>query len=320
VGGWLSLPLLLVAAALLGVGSSLTGAARLLLVRSVVPGEQLTRALTLDEVRQNGAALVGPAIGGALYGIRALAHAAPFLFTACSFVVALASAAVTWLLPGGAGEPGPGAEAAGEEAAGEEVVGVGMLAGVRTLWRQRALRSALVLLMMVNTVGVGLDLVIIVILRNQAVPSGTIGLALGCGAIGGLAGAPLVKLLHRLPPGMLLIALVAAWVPLSALIAVPFGPWWVGGLTFLIMLGLPAVRVMIDILVLRRAAPSERGRVVGALMTLIAVGIPAGLAGTGLLLQLLPAQSAMLTLAALLAVAALYGASSRDLRQARWPQ
>lgn len=314
IGGWLSLPLLLLAAAFLGIGSSVTGAARLLLVRSVVPNSQLTQALTLDEVRQNGAALAGPAIGGALYGLRALAHAAPFLFTAFSFVVALISAAVMRLLPGGASEPESDAKAAVAPPAGG-----GMLAGVRTLWQQRTLRAALVLIMLVNTVGSGLDLMIIVILRHQEIPSGTIGLVLASGAIGGLAGAPLVKVLHRLPPGVLLIAVVAAWVPLYSLIAVPFGPWWVAVLIFVMTLGIPALRVMIDILVIRRAAPSERGRVVGALMTLIAVGIPAGLAGAGLLLEWLPAQSALLLLAALLAVAALYGATSRDLRKAEWP-
>jgi hypothetical protein len=52
-------------------------------------------------------------------------------------------------------------------------------------------------------VGVPPDLVVIVILRHQAVPAYAIGLALGIGAVGGPAGAPLVKFLHRLPPGVL---------------------------------------------------------------------------------------------------------------------
>ena len=63
-------------------------------MRSVVPPEQLTQALTQDEVRMNGSALAGPALGGALYAIRALAHAIPFLFTAASFLVALVTAAL----------------------------------------------------------------------------------------------------------------------------------------------------------------------------------------------------------------------------------
>ena len=48
------------------------------------------------------------------------------------------------------------------------------------------------------------------ILRHQAVPPYAIGLALGAGAGAGLADAPLVKLLRRLPPGVLLLANISA--------------------------------------------------------------------------------------------------------------
>jgi uncharacterized membrane protein YfcA len=54
-------------------------------------------------------------------------------------------------------------------------------------------------------------------------------------------------------------------------------------------------------------------------VTLIALGMPAGLAGTGLLLQWLPAERAMLILAALLAAGVLYCTSMRELWRARWP-
>ena len=51
IAGWLSLPLLFTAAALLGAGQVIRNAAGLLLMRSVVPPEQLTQALTQDEVQ-----------------------------------------------------------------------------------------------------------------------------------------------------------------------------------------------------------------------------------------------------------------------------
>jgi len=100
VTGWLSLPVLLVAAVLLGTGQAIKGSAQMLLMRSVVPPGQLTQVLTQDEVRLNGSALAGPALGGALYAIRVLAHAAPFLFTAVSFLAALAGAVLMKLAPG----------------------------------------------------------------------------------------------------------------------------------------------------------------------------------------------------------------------------
>jgi MFS family permease len=302
--GWLTLPLLVVAALVLGVGQALGGAANILLLRSIVPGEQLTLALTQDELRINGASLAGPAIAGALYGLH---HVAPFTFTAAAFFVAFTAAV---FLPSGLARPAPDQKPAEG----------GMLAGLRELWGQPVLRAAVTLIMGFNTVGVGLELVVIVILRHQAVPPYAIGLALGLGAAGGLAGAPLVKLLHRLPPGVLLIVVCGTEVPLLLLLAVPFGPWWAAGVLFTGLLGLPALRVLGDILIIRQAPPERRGRVVAATMTLIALGAPVGMAGCGLLLQYLPAQTAMLILAAGMAVVTAYGLASSDLRHARWPE
>ena len=93
-GGWLTLPLLLVAAIVLGADQALGSAANLLLLRSIVPDEQLTLALTQDEVRINGASLAGPSLAGVLYGLD---HVAPFAFTAAAFFVALvATACCRW--------------------------------------------------------------------------------------------------------------------------------------------------------------------------------------------------------------------------------
>jgi len=303
-GGWLTLPLLVAAAVVLGAGQALGGATNILLLRSIVPGEQLTLALTQDEVRINGASLAGPALAGALYSLH---HVAPFTFTAAAFFVALTA---TVFLPAGLARPTPSKEAAGG----------GILAGIRELWGQPVLRAAVMLVMGVNTVGAGLELVIIVILRHQAVPAYSIGLALAIGAAGGLAGAPLVKFLHRLPPGVLLLAVCGMEVPILLLLAVPFGPWWAAGVLFTGLLGVPALRVLADILIIRQATPERRGRVVAAVMTLIALGMPVGIAGCGLLLQYLPAQIAMLTLAAAMAVVTAFGLSCRELRHARWPE
>jgi MFS family permease len=85
------------------------------------------------------------------------------------------------------------------------------------------------------------------------------------------------------------------------------------------MLGVPSIRVLLDVLVFRQAPPDERGRVIGAVMTLMGLGMAAGLATAGLLLQFLPATTAMLILASLLAVGALYCATMRALWRARWP-
>jgi len=132
-----------------------------------------------------------------------------------------------------------------------------MLAGVRILLGHPVLRAATLLITAVNTVGVGLDLVAVVLLRDQSVSSAMIGVALAGGAVGGLAGAPLVRPLHRLRPGVLLLAVCLLQVPVFVLFAVVDGPWWMGALLFVSMLGVPAIRVLVDVLILRQAPPAR---------------------------------------------------------------
>jgi MFS family permease len=311
--GWMSLPLLLIAAVLLGVGQPMTNAARMLLVRAVVPEGQLTRALTQDEVRINGAELAGPPLAGALYGLRVLAHAVPFLFTAGAFVLSLISGLLV------KAEPDRSA-AVPERSSAEPDRGGGMLAGIKAIWASPVLRATTALLATVNAIGAGFGIISVVILREQSVPSALIGISLGSAAVGGLVGAALVRPLHRLRPGALMITVCGLLVPLLALLALPFGPWWMAGLLFVAMLGVPSIRVLVDVLILRQAPAAQRGRVVGAVMTLITIGMPAGVAASGLLLQYLSAQAAVLILAGLLAVGVLLCAIKPELWRARWPE
>jgi hypothetical protein len=181
-------------------------------------------------------------------------------------------------------------------------------------------RSAMLLIMIVNTAGAGLSLIIIVILRGQHVRPGPIGAVLAATAVGGLAGAPLVKPLHRIRPGVLLLGTCLLEIPIFAGLAAPFGAWWVASLLFASSLAVPALRVLLDVLILRQTPDEQRGRVVAAVMTLMGLGMPVGLAGSGLLLQWLPAQTAVLTLAAGMAAGVLYCATKRELWRARWPR
>jgi MFS family permease len=323
IAGWLSLPILLAAAVLLGAGQSISGAARMPLVRSVVAPDQLTTALVQEEVRQSGAQLAGPALAGALYAIRALAHAVPFLFTAGSFVVALLTAVLMKVMPGGhRPDPPPVAAQAPSQQDKAEPSGAhdgGMLTGLRTIWSHPLLRPAMTIFTMVNTVGAGVDLIIIVLLRHHHVQSGVIGLVLASAAAGSLAGAPLVKVLHRLRPGVLVISEAALLVAGFFLLTLPFGPWWVAGILFVTMLAVPAMRVLLDVLVLRQTPDQERGRVIAAVMVLLGLGTPVGVGVAGLMLQYLSATTTMLVLGTVLALAVAALAPRRTLLQANWP-
>jgi MFS family permease len=303
----LSLGHLIGVAAVLGAAQPTGSAARMLIVRAVVPPVQLTAALTREEIRTNGAQLAGPPLGGLLYG---LAQALPFLFTAVSF-------AASWVLGLFLRLPAGGAPAAGRPAA---PAGGGMFAGLATLWRNPTLRVATLLCTAINLVSAPLALMTVVVLRDQAVPPWQIGTAMSGLAVGGLAGAALIGPLHRrLRPGVLLIAVAAVEVPILAALALPLGPWWIAAVLFCAKLGVPALRVLVDVLIFRQIPDEQRGRAIAAVMTLFGLGSPVGIAAAGLLLQFGSPATAILAVAGTLAPAVLYSACRRDLRRAPWP-
>ena len=309
----LSLTHLLVAAAVLGAASALGGPARMLVVRAVVPAAQLTSALTQEEVRNNGAVLIGPPLGGLLYGLR---QWLPFLVSALAFAVSFAAALVV-RVPARPPAPAGAAPAGGQ---GDDSGGDGMLAGVRTLWRDPTLRATTLAVAALNTIGAPLVLITVVLLRAQGVPPWQIGAAMTGVAVGGFAGSVLIGPLHRrLRPGVLLLAVIGVEVPLLALLAVPAGPWWMAGVLFFVALGLPALRVLVDVLIFRQVPDAQRGRVIAGAMVAFELGAPLGVAGAGTLLAVASPSTAMLILAALLALAAGYAGSSRQLRHAPWP-
>ncbi len=147
--GWLTLPLLLIAAVLLGAGQPVVSAARLLMIRTVVPKEQLTRAMTQDEVRINGSELAGPPIGGALYGSvcsRTPCRSCSRWFPSCC----------RWRRNPGQGRPGPVARPARpasrrKDSGKQTAKDGGMLAGVKSIWASPILRVTTMLLAAINS-------------------------------------------------------------------------------------------------------------------------------------------------------------------------
>lgn len=299
----LSFSHLLLAAGALGAATPFSGASRMLIVRAVVPTPQLTSALTQEEVRTSAAALVGPPLGGALYGVG---QAVPFVAVAVCFVVS-SLLALFIRLPATAHHGAPSRTA-------------GLLAGVRLVLTGPTLRAATLLVMVLNGVGAPMALVAVVSLREQHTSSTMIGIAMAGLAIGGLAGAALVGRLHRLQPGLLLLGLAAFEVPVLAGLALPWGPWWVALMLFLAMLGVPALRVLVDVLIFRQVKPELRGRVIAAVMTMFGLGAPLGVGTSGVLLEHWSPSGTVLVFSTVVLLSTVLCASRRELRQAQWPQ
>jgi MFS family permease len=299
-----TLPHLLAVAAVVGAVQPVGGSARMLLVRAVVPPRQLTSALTQEEVRSHAAALGGPPLGGLLY---AVALVLPFAVTAASFAVSLVCALFLRVPPRSGPPPA--------RAAGDRVID-----GLALLWRTPTLRYGTLFAAALNMVLAPLVLVVIVLLQRDGATPAMVGLTVAGLAVGGLVGTPLVGPLHRwLSPGALMLWLGGTGVVLVAALALPFGAWWLAVALFLLGLGGPAMRVLVDILIFRQVPDEQRGRAVTAFMTVLGAGASLGMVTSGLLLENLSATAALLTLSGVLALALCVSAADRRIRSATWP-
>lgn len=306
--GHLTLVHLLVLAIITGGVRPVSGASRMLLVRSLVPQRQLTAALTQEQVRGYGVAFAGPPLGGALYMVAA---ALPLFATAASFVVSAICTFFVRVPPGAAAQP-PGGRPTGSPLRR-------MFAGVTVIWQAPELRRTTLFTTATNIVAAPLALITVVHLERQGVGAGWIGFATAGLAVGGLVGSALVTPLHKLPPGVLLLAgaiLDAVLIPVFGLTS---GPWPAAVVLFTVGLAAPATRVLVDLMMFRRVAPEQRGRVMSAALTVWGLGASIGLFLAGGLLDVLSVRTSTLVIGGVLAVLTLWAASDRRFRTMRWP-
>ncbi len=310
---WLTVPHALFAAAVIGATMAYGGPSRMLALRAVVPPEQLRQALSQDELRVNGAALAGPPLAGFLLG---LGSAVPFLATVLTSGLALgASVAVRF-------DSGPGADKPADGPAGEQGKEKGAaLAGLRYLLAHRTMRGAVLIAAGLNLTGSAILLAVMVLLREHGTSEAGTGLVLTGEAVGGLLGALLVPHLHRLlSPGRLMLAVGWAAAVAFAACAAASGPVLVFAALAFGCLGVPSLRVLLDVLVFQRVPEEMRGRAMAGTMTLLMAGVPLGTMAAGLLLDRLSAPAVLTLLAAALAAALLPLTLGRTLRSTSWTE
>jgi hypothetical protein len=187
----------------------------------VVPSDHLTAALTRDEIRTAGAMLAGPPLGSLLFS---LSRALPFLAVAGSFLISTLTAMMIRI------PPTPTRSAPETAPPGDYLAR--MFAGITAVWADVTLRGAVLLVAAINTAGAPLILIVVVLLHQQDTAAWLIGVVTAALALGGIAGAALIKPMHRLRPGVILLLLGAVEAALFALLALPFGPAWAAALMF----------------------------------------------------------------------------------------
>ncbi|MHB1242736.1 MAG: MFS transporter, partial [Gaiellaceae bacterium] len=284
-----------------GIGSTLFRAAEAGAVKAVVPRAQLPAAIGAIEARLSTVQLLGPPVGGLLFGI---ARALPFVADALSYAFSLLSLS---LLRTRFQE---------QRERDRAPIRTRVAEGFRFLWREPFIRTTTFLYGLGNFSIPGMILVLIVVAEGEGLTSGEVGLVLAVFGAGTLLGAVTSPLFRRALPvrtimllefwsGLLAVAFLAVpsvWVLLAALT--------VQGIT------LPVTNSVVDSYRLAIIPDRLLGRVETAAGQIGLAIAPLGPLAAGLLLS---STSPRVTVACFLLVSAslvVWGTLSRAVRDA----
>jgi hypothetical protein len=316
---WPLVPLALVE----GVAAAFAEPVRHISVRAVVPAGQLGSAYAQEESRTHAARLVGPPLGGLLFGVGPLV---PFVVDAVSFAVALVTSTLARVprRPAGSAHsttaPDPTVDAAGSA-----LVERGFLREtgevLRWIWGRPGLRESKLVLTALNLFGGAFTIPLIVLVGERgAGPAGT-GVVLAAAGIAGLVGALCANRIGRLlPVGRMLVTIVVIFGGAVLAMALPWGPWWPVVPLVALNLSTPSINVVLGALNDRLIPEHMLGRM-SAVFLVVARGLaPLGPVLGGALAAGLGAAGALVVDGLILLAVALVAGASRDLRQFADPE
>lgn len=273
---------ILIVAFIEGSCSALFGPAAAGMLRSIVPAEQLPTAVATQQARSSVAQLGGPSAGGALYAVN---RSLPFLADAASYLFSMLAVSLL-RTPSHV-----------VEKADSRRLHTDLAEGWRFLWRQPFLRTTTFLYGLVNPIGAGFLLAVVVVGEQQALSPTTIGLLLagisGCLLLGSLISGTARRCLS--PRAIMLLELCAWPGPLV------FVLWPNAYVLAISMLPVTLAIPITDSVVVsyRLAVTPDRlvGRVESVRSTLALALAPFGSLLAGVLLSALSARAAILVFA-----------------------
>jgi MFS family permease len=286
--GVASVPMMVAAAAIMGVCRALFEPAEEASLPRLVTAEQVPSAVAMNAARGFLGQLSGTALGGFLF---ALGRLVPFAFDALTHALSFTGLAFV-RMPKRTVEPKPVRE-----------LGREMLDGLRWLWKEKHLRVTAWCAVSLNLFFSAYYLVIIVLASERGVPSGEIGVMAAMLGVGGVLGAFAAPALHRkFSPYVLIVGVFWALTVLTP-IAVFLHSGYLMGALFAAMAFLPpAANTTINTYQLLHTPDDLRGRLGGVMAVVAGVAAAAGPALGGWLVQLLPGGRAVLACAAAIAV------------------
>jgi len=194
-------------------------------LRSVVPPKQLPDAAAAEQARFATVTLLGPPLGGVLFGI---ARALPFLADAVSYVFSVVS--LLWMRT-------PFQQPRERDTM---PLRAQIKEGIGWLWKQKYLRTSALIFAGDNFVFQAIFLIFVVVARRQGLSSGTIGLLIAAFGTAGLLGSLVapraaktfsmrsIMLLNQWLNGLfvLFILFASPYVLVACVLPVAFvGPW-----------------------------------------------------------------------------------------------
>lgn len=285
-----------------GLANGMTQGAQLAAMRRLVPDEQMTAAWGLYEARVMTIKLVGPAVGGFLFGVT---RWVPFLVDALSF---LGSVIGTLLIR----RPlGPDRE---EVQPGESIF-ASIGAGLKFIRGNAYLRFSALWVSLVAACYSGLVLLVIVQVNSRGGSAAVVGAVSSVGALGGLAGALLSSRIAKLVPGRLLV-IAGSWMIAVVALGMGLVPgiWTVGGFLALMMFLNSPLNVVLATYEMEIIPDELMGRVQSA-MSVAATSIQwLGPLGAGLLAAAFNPMVATSVFASIMAVLAIATHFSGGLR------
>ena len=267
--------------------------AQLRTMRAIIRTDQIVEAVAVNQARGYTADLLGPLLGGALFGIG---RAVPFLVDIVSFAVSGWSVArvAPRADPGRRPAPAPGTALAE------------IRRGWQYVWRQPLLRSSMFYSTASNFIATGLLFSVIIVAGDRPGGGTAIGAAVMIASAGGIAGAALAPRAQRrflvrtilLTTGTLRILVIAAF-------AVTKQPVLLGMLLAVYILLAPTANTALSATRTRLIPPDILGRASSS-SSFVATGLqPLAPLVFGLVLPHFP-QLAILSLSALTALVTLY--------------
>jgi Transmembrane secretion effector len=271
-------------------------------VRSVVPTAQLPRAFATEQGRLSAVYLVGPPLGGFLYGVG---RAIPFLVDACSYAFSTATLLAMRT---------PFQE--DRDAARRSSVVAEVREGLEWLWSRPFLRTCALLFAAGNLSFAALELTLIVAARRQGLSAAAIGGLLGVVGALSLLGSVAAPRFQRLMT-MRTVLVTTQWLALG------IGAYVIWPNVFVLVAGAvpaffltPTLNAMI--IGYRTALVPDRlqGRVTSVARTLALLGLPLGPVVAGALLASFSARATIALLLVWLALLAVVATVSRAVRDA----